>query len=201
MPRDASVVMARLQFKTAGFEERVVNLNLGINRLGRAQDSHVLVEHLTVSGAHCEVLLGDGQITVRDCGSTNGTFVDGKPVQNAILLPGQTLRVGEVELLVADTEVAVRIPKFEPPIDPPPVVLADGSILCSRHRTTLAIYRCPHCRELLCGECAHQLRRRGGRLLCLCPWCSHPVEALGGEKKEKKSPLRRLGDTMKRLFH
>jgi hypothetical protein len=193
--------MARLQFKTAEFEDRVVNLNLGTNRLGRAADSHVLVEHPTVSGNHCEVLLGDGQVTVRDCGSTNGTFVDGSRIQVATLLPGQTLRVGEVELLVADTEVAISIPKFQLPVPPPPIVLANGSLVCPRHQALVAAYQCPNCRELLCGECVHQLRRRGGKLLRLCPRCSHPVKALGGEQKKKKSLLRRLQDTTKLLVN
>jgi hypothetical protein len=199
--KDISEVMATLQFKTAGFEDRVFDLSLGINRFGRAPESHVLVEDPTVSGTHCEVLLGDGQITVHDCGSTNGTFLDGNPVQDAVLLAGQTLRIGDVELLVADTEVSVRIPRFEMQVERPPVVRADGSILCSRHEMTAATYRCPHCRELLCEGCVHRLRRRGGKLLCLCPRCSHPVEVIGGEKKKKKSLLKRLQDTTKLFFH
>lgn len=197
-----SGVMARLEFKTAGFEERAVELRLGINRLGRAADSDVYLEHPTVSGAHCEVVLGCGQLSVRDCGSTNGTFVDGTPVQEAILLPGQTLRVGDVELLVAETEVPVSIPKFEPAstAPAPPVMLPNGSVLCRRHRDSLATYRCQHCHELLCDECIHWLRRRGGKLLCLCPLCSYPVEAIDGRKKKKKSLLSRLRETTKLIF-
>ena|SRR5579862_3080212 len=83
--------MAKLQLKTAGFEPRVVELKLGTNRLGRAPGSEVHLEHLTVSGLHCEVVLGCGQVSVRDCGSTNVTFVDGTPIQQATLLPGRTL--------------------------------------------------------------------------------------------------------------
>lgn len=191
--------MAKLRFKTAEFEGRVVSLDLGITRLGRAANSHVLVEHPTVSGNHCELLLGDGQVTVRDCGSTNGTFLDGTPIQVATLLPGQILRVGEVELVVADTEVSISIPKFEPPSAPPSFLLPNGSSICPRHRATAAAYRCPNCRELLCEECVHRLRRRGGKLLRLCPRCSHPVEAIGGEKQKKKSLLSRLRETTKLL--
>jgi hypothetical protein len=192
--------MAKLQFKTASLQERVVELKLGINRLGRAEDSDVHVEHQTVSGTHCEVLLGLGQVSVRDCGSTNGTFVDGTPVQEAILLPGQTLRLGDVELLVADTEVPISIPRFEVPIEAPPITLANGSVICRRHRASQAIYKCQHCHELLCEECIHRLRRRGGTLLRLCPLCSYPVDAIGGEKKRKKSLLHRLRETTKLLF-
>src|SRR5579864_8634635 len=107
--------MARLEFKTAGFEQRTVELKPGINRLGRTSYSDIQIEELTVSAAHCEVVLGCGQVSVRDCGSTNGTFVDGTPVSDAILLPGQTLRLGDVELLVAETEIPISVPKFELP--------------------------------------------------------------------------------------
>lgn len=193
-------VMARLQIKTAGFEGRVVELKLGINRLGRALHNDVHLEHPTVSGNHCEINLGCGQVSVRDCGSTNGTFVDGTTVQNAILFPGQRLRLGDVELLVADTDIPISIPRFEVPIAAPPVMLSNGSVLCRRHRFNLATYQCTHCRELLCEECIHRLRRRGGKLLCLCPLCSYPVEVMGGGKKKKKSLLNRLRQTTKLFF-
>ena len=44
-----------------------------------------------------------GAITVRDCGSTNGTFVEGRPVGSggARLRPGEVLRVGDSSLAVA----------------------------------------------------------------------------------------------------
>jgi hypothetical protein len=195
-----SGVMARLQFKTAGFEGREVELSLGINRLGRAPESQIRIEHPTVSGTHCELLLGDAEVCVRDCGSTNGTFLDGTPVRDATLFPGQTLRVGDVELLVADTGVSIRIPKFEVPTQAPPVVLPNGSTSCRRHEATIAAYRCQRCRELLCEECVHRLRRRGGKLLRLCPLCSYPVEVIGGEPRKKKSFFSRLRQTTKLLF-
>jgi pSer/pThr/pTyr-binding forkhead associated (FHA) protein len=193
--------MARLEFKLSGFERRVVELKLGITRLGRAPDSDVRVDDLTVSATHCEVLLGCGRVSVRDCGSTNGTFVDGIPVQDAVLLPGETLRLGDVELVVADTEIPISIPKFEPPTAAPPVLLSNGSATCRRHRLNVAVYRCQHCHELLCDECIHRLRRRGGKLLCLCPLCSYPAEAIGGEDRKKKSFLNRLRETTKLLLN
>ena len=43
---------------------------------------------------------------VRDLRSTNGTFIDGKTVTEAALQPGQTLRLGEVELRLEITAPA-----------------------------------------------------------------------------------------------
>lgn len=193
-------VMAKLQFKTAGFDERVVELRLGHTRLGREPENDIPIPDPTVSGRHCELTLEWGGLSVRDCGSTNGTFIDGTPVQDAVLLPGQTLRLGDIELLVADTWAPIRIPTFEVPTAAPPVVLSNGAIQCRRHRAGIATYRCTHCRELLCEECLHRLRRRGGNQLCLCPLCSYPVEVLGGEKRKRKTILDRLRETTKMIL-
>lgn len=192
--------MARLECKTAGIEPRLVELKLGVNRLGRSPENDVCLNHLTVSSVHCEVVLGCGQVSVRDCSSTNGTFMDGIPVREAILLPGQTLRLGDVELVMANADMPVSIPKFEVASVPPPVMLSDGHLLCRQHRVSVLTYRCPHCGELLCDHCIHRLRRRGGKQLCLCPLCSYPVEAIGAEKKAKKSLLKRLCETTKLFF-
>jgi FHA domain-containing protein len=193
--------MAKLQFKTTDCEPRIVELKLGVNRLGRCPGSDLQLEHQSVSGIHCEVTLGCGKITLRDCGSTNGTFLDEVPVREATLHSGQKLRLGEVELLVVDTEVPVTIPQFEVVTTPPaPITLANGSVLCRQHPSHLATYRCQHCQEIWCIQCIHRLRRRGGKLLSLCPGCSYPVELIGGEVKKKKSLFRRLRETTKLLF-
>jgi hypothetical protein len=178
--------MARLMVKSESSEARVLHLNLGVNRFGRSQGNDFQIEHSTVSARHCEITLGDGSLTVRDCDSTNGTFVDGKPISEATLSAGQVLRLGDVELLVETTDVTITIPKFEVPRPAPPVVLSDGSIVCPRHRHARATHQCTHCRELLCDDCVHRLRRRGGKLLKLCPLCSHRCEVIGGEGKKPK---------------
>ncbi|HZR19713.1 MAG TPA: FHA domain-containing protein [Verrucomicrobiae bacterium] len=191
--------MARLQFKAGGYGER--ELRAGTNRLGRAEHNDLSIDHLSVSGTHCEVVLGCGQITVRDCNSTNGTFVDGRPVKEAPLREGQTLRLGEVELLVTDADIPVSIPKFEAPIVvSPPVMLPGGALSCRQHPGAEVVWRCNNCSELLCDQCIHRLRRRGGKLLCLCPRCSFPVQRVAVEKKKKKTLVQRLRETTRLLF-
>ena len=178
--------MARLIVKSEGSEARVLHLNLGVNRFGRSQGNDFQIEHATVSSNHCEITLGDGSLKVRDCDSTNGTFVDGKPIKESALNAGQVLRLGDVELLVEDTEVTIAIPKFDVPRPAPPVVLSDGGMVCPRHKHARATHQCTHCREILCDECVHRLKRRGGKLHKLCPVCSHHCEVIGGERKKQK---------------
>jgi pSer/pThr/pTyr-binding forkhead associated (FHA) protein len=189
--------MARLVITSKGFGDQVIELKLGVNRFGRTQGNDVLIEHPTVSARHCEIVLGEQGIFVRDCGSTNGTFVGEEPVADTPLVTGQTLRLGDVQLIVENTDVTVAIPKFELPVAAPPVVLTDGSLICPRHPEALATHQCTHCREVLCDECVHRLRRRGGKVLKLCPLCSHSCEPIGGEKKRKKSFLHFLRRTVK----
>jgi len=192
--------MARLLIKSDGFQNEVIELNLGVNRLGRSAKNDFQLEHSTVSATHCQIVLGEDGVTVRDCDSTNGTFVGGRQIKEAKLSAGQTLRVGDVELLVENTDVTVAIPKFEVPRPAPPVVLADGSLICPRHPRAAATHQCTHCREVLCDACVHRLRRRGGKVLQLCPLCSHPCAPIGGEKRKKKSLFRLLHKTVKLPF-
>lgn len=192
--------MARLVIKTPESLSGALELKLGANRLGRNPDCDFQLEHPTVSSVHCQVILGDNQLLVRDCGSTNGTFVNGEPVSEARLLAGQKLRLGDVELLVESTEVTIAIPHIEVPIPAPPVVLPDGSVLCRRHPETRATHQCTHCHELLCPACVTRLRRQGGRVFYFCSLCSHPVQRLGPEPKRKKSLLGFLQKTVKLPF-
>ena len=192
--------MASLIIKSQGFDGQIIQLKMGRNRFGRGSKNDFQIEHATVSTHHCDIILGDAQVTVVDRDSTNGTYVDGKRVKEAILRAGQTLRLGDVDFLVESTEVSIAIPKFDRPMAAPPVVLSDGSLICPRHKDAKATHQCTHCREVLCDTCVHRLRRKGGKVLLLCPLCSHACEPIGGDKKKKKSLLGFLQRTVKLPF-
>jgi len=91
--------MARLVVKSEG-REQVIELKLGVNRLGRSPDADLQVVHSTISGFHCELELDRHELVLRDCESTNGTFVDNEKIREVQLVPGQIVRLGDVELLV-----------------------------------------------------------------------------------------------------
>jgi pSer/pThr/pTyr-binding forkhead associated (FHA) protein len=189
--------MARLVVKSDGFAEQVIELHLRVNRLGRSPENDFPIEHPSVSAFHCEVLLDPDEIRVRDCDSTNGTFVGGEQVKEAKLHAGQTLCLGDVELFVESTDTTIAIPKFEAPRPAAPVVLSDGSVLCPRHPQARVTHQCTFCREVMCDACVHSMRRRGGKALKLCPLCSHQCEPLAREEKKKKSVLGFLQKTVK----
>jgi pSer/pThr/pTyr-binding forkhead associated (FHA) protein len=193
--------MARLVMKSGGGGDRVIELVLKVNRFGRSPENHFQIEDPTVSAHHCEITLtGEGAV-IRDCDSTNGTFINGHRVKEARLSPGQTLHLGGVELLVESADVTIAIPKIDLSRPMPPVVLADGSMLCPRHPNARATYQCSNCREVLCEACVHSLRRQGGKPRKLCPLCSHECVKIGGEtKKTRKSFLGRWRQTVKLPF-
>ncbi|MEO8699883.1 MAG: sigma 54-interacting transcriptional regulator [Kofleriaceae bacterium] len=64
----------------------------------------------TVSRTHCELVLADGKVLIRDLGSRNGTFVNGVSIVAAHLSTGSIVRIGRTELTFdagrADTAVA-----------------------------------------------------------------------------------------------
>jgi pSer/pThr/pTyr-binding forkhead associated (FHA) protein len=193
--------MARLLIKTAGLKSQTLELRLGVNRVGRDPDCDFPISHPSVSTNHCELEVSDGGVLLRDCGSTNGTFINGDPVKEARLMPGQTVHLGEVEMFVENTDVNVAIPQFERPRPKPPVVLPDGTMLCPRHPREQAIYRCTYCREVMCGGCVHVMGIKGGQPLFLCPLCSHKCEPIQVvEPKKKKKGLLGLFDTVKLKF-
>jgi len=77
-------------------------------RLGRSEPTHWVFRVQKVSKEHAEIFLAGGQVRVRDLNSTNGTFVNGKRVQEAALTDGDILHLAHLEfrfgVLPANTE-------------------------------------------------------------------------------------------------
>src|SRR5580700_2624635 len=90
--------MARLVVITQGVAASVHELGEGWTTIGRADGNTFQLVEPSISGRHCEVRLHGGELLVRDLLSTNGTFVGGKKVSEAAVKPGETLRLGDVEL-------------------------------------------------------------------------------------------------------
>jgi pSer/pThr/pTyr-binding forkhead associated (FHA) protein len=68
--------------------------------IGRRQDCDFCIPLMVVSRRHCEVNLDAGKVTIRDLASRNGTLVNGEPIEEAQLKPGDVLKIGPVELVV-----------------------------------------------------------------------------------------------------
>jgi predicted component of type VI protein secretion system len=194
--------MARLLIKTEGLESQILELRLGVNRVGRDEDYEFCIDHPTISTLHCELVLSADGVYIRDCRSTNGTFVNGEPVMESWLDAGQTVHLGEVELFVESTNADIAIPKFERDRPKPPVVLPDGAVACKRHPEEQATYHCTKCKEMVCNHCVRIMKIKGGAPLFLCPLCSGKCEpvATGPAPAKKKKGIAGFLDTVKLKF-
>jgi transcriptional regulator with GAF, ATPase, and Fis domain len=84
----------------SGVHKGTTKLIGGRLTIGKAADNDLVLTDDTVSRHHCELLRAPDGIHVRDLDSTNGTKIDGTRVREAVLQPGSTLKVGEVEISV-----------------------------------------------------------------------------------------------------
>lgn len=76
-------------------------LSPGVTRVGRHPYSDIALDHITVSRRHCRIELGAGGLSLKDLGSTNGSYVNDRLVEESSLSPGDRLMIGTFHLLVA----------------------------------------------------------------------------------------------------
>ena len=149
-----------------------------MNHFGRSTQNHFTINDPTVSPHHCDITLSADGLSLRDCGSAKGTFVNGKRVKKAVLQTGQTLRLGDVDLLVETTEVTIRIPTVERPVPAPPPMEPVREAHCPRHPEFKFTFRCSNCHEPLCEGCVSRVRREKGKMLIICSLCGRTAEPL-----------------------
>lgn len=70
--------------------------------VGRGMNNRVVLDYdNSVSGTHCEIQADNGQLTIRDLNSRNGTYVDGIRVSGAAgIVNGSRIKLGRVTLRV-----------------------------------------------------------------------------------------------------
>lgn len=90
--------MARLVVISQSLAGSIYELGETWATIGRADGNTFQLVESSVSGRHCEVRVKDDALTVRDLLSTNGTFINGKKISEGVVKPGQTLRLGDIEL-------------------------------------------------------------------------------------------------------
>jgi hypothetical protein len=164
----------------------------GLTSLGRNPTNDYRIHDATVSSFHCEFVICGNSILVRDLNSTNGTFIDGQPIQESILKPGQILRLGTAELRVDLEEeqepVRIAIPEIKSETQPVQTHLLDGSLACLLHPGVAAVVKCTKCEQAFCGDCVRSLRVQGGQTRLFCPNCSAACEPLAPATTPKKKP-------------
>jgi ABC-type multidrug transport system ATPase subunit/ABC-type multidrug transport system permease subunit len=67
--------------------------------IGRDPSCYLPLNHPTVSFRHATIMKRNGGLVIRDLGSTNGTFVNGKRVPEAPLSSGDEIQIGPFKLV------------------------------------------------------------------------------------------------------
>ena len=87
------VESVELIIKQPGQADRVVRLQEGATRMGRAEDNEVVLSDVGVSRRHAQVYVSRGEVTVEDLGSGNGTYYNGYRIQSQPVSDGDEIVV------------------------------------------------------------------------------------------------------------
>ena len=75
--------MARLVINPGSPAAWEIQLKPGANFIGRGFANDFKIPDGSVSGSHCQIMVSDSSVAIKDLGSTNGTFVNRRPVKEA----------------------------------------------------------------------------------------------------------------------
>jgi len=67
--------------------------------IGRGLDNDLVIDDPRVSRHHAQITFRHGHYLLRDLRSTNGSFVNGEPIEAVVLAPGDVVSIGGFELL------------------------------------------------------------------------------------------------------
>ncbi len=96
--------------------EQSIDLQPGrIVVVGRAVTSDVPIYDPTISRRHAEVSLTDSGVKVKDVGSSNGTFLNGARVTEAVAVENDVITFGKVAFRVKEVTVPAARPQVVPP--------------------------------------------------------------------------------------
>jgi Domain of unknown function (DUF4388)/FHA domain len=79
--------------------------------VGRSSDLDMVLVEDMVSRRHARIACADGQITIEDLSSTNGTFVNGEKVSRASLKEGDRVLIGTSILKVVALDPSAPLPR------------------------------------------------------------------------------------------
>ncbi len=114
------MLTASLILVTADKPPREVPVKKSTLIIGRQDTCHIRIPSDSVSRQHCELRVDDRAVTVRDLGSSNGTFVNKRRVSQTELVAGDVLTIGNFTFVV-------KIGDAPPSIDPAKV-LAEATL-------------------------------------------------------------------------
>jgi pSer/pThr/pTyr-binding forkhead associated (FHA) protein len=96
--------MPRLVLLTEGFTGRSFELKSERSTVGRLEDNTFQIPAPSVSSHHCEILLKDNVVSIKDLDSTNGCYINGEQISEKDLQPGEIVRFGAIEARLEESK-------------------------------------------------------------------------------------------------
>ena len=90
-----------LQVQAPG-EARLVRVEAGVTHIGRGLSADLRLDENSVSRRHAMLVREDSRARILDDRSSNGTFVNGRRIEQADLSSGDVIKIGRVTLLCLD---------------------------------------------------------------------------------------------------
>jgi len=87
-----------LQVQAPG-EARLVRVEAGVTHIGRGLSADLRLDENSVSRRHAMLIREDSGARILDDRSSNGTFVNGRRIEQADLSSGDVIKIGRVTLL------------------------------------------------------------------------------------------------------
>ncbi len=111
MTESKAATKPRLVAISGPMEGQTFELDGDCFSIGRKSGSDLKITRPEVSRRHCEVTRSsDGRFTLRDLDSSHGTFVNGQPIRQKELRPGDLVTLGKTTLLFLLDAAAVVPP-------------------------------------------------------------------------------------------
>ena len=85
-------------FKKDG-SQKVIPLRTSVTVIGRRHSCDLCIPLMSVSKRHCQLYHDNGMLKIRDLGSRNGTILNGKPVEEAVIHAGDCIKIGPLGFL------------------------------------------------------------------------------------------------------
>lgn len=147
-----------------------IPLPSGSTFLGRASaPGQVQIDHPSVGERHAEVVVDDIGCLFRDLRSGSISQVDGQPIEEGYVQPGQSIQLGDVLMRLAVTASQPRIASH-----PATGSIPEGKLFCRNHRQAPALNFCPACQKGFCSLCVSS---RAGKTFCrTCGGECQPVD-------------------------
>jgi len=94
----ASAMLVVKRGPNAGFR---FPLHQAVTSAGRDPRSDIFLDDVTVSRRHAEFRLERGELQLVDIDSLNGVYVNGKPIDSAVLTNGDEIQIGKFRLALS----------------------------------------------------------------------------------------------------